>query len=115
MDYPIKHRHEGKHFKKPKQHWQLRILLLFIGSYMPAAFGAENAAVSENDNSLPDLEFLEFLGQFETDEGQWIDPDSLLTDEFENLLDVTENSNPATDTGNTDASNISNGDTQQGS
>ena len=37
---------------------------------------------------LPDLEFLEFLGQFESDEGEWIDPGSLLADEFSDLLNA---------------------------
>ena len=33
------------------------------------AHGAENEHAAKDSPELPDLEFLEFLGQFETDEG----------------------------------------------
>lgn len=68
--------------------------------FFTTAWGAEN----ENAEQLPDLEFLEFLGQFETDSGQWIDPGSLLTEEFGGLIDAT---TPAPDSG-------SNADTDAG-
>ncbi len=32
---------------------------------------------AENDDS-PSMEFLEFLGEFQTDDGEWIDPINLL-------------------------------------
>jgi len=31
----------------------------------------------ETDPEAPSLEFLEFLGEWETDDGQWIDPEEL--------------------------------------
>lgn len=47
------------------------------------------AAEEESDEiEFPDLEMLEFLGQFATDNGDWVDPDSLLSDEFGQLLDA---------------------------
>lgn len=36
----------------------------------------------------PDLELLEFLGSFETDNGEWIAPDSLLDSNFQQLLNM---------------------------
>tara|TARA_B110000444_G_C18612330_1_gene488234 strand:- start:175 stop:417 length:243 start_codon:yes stop_codon:yes gene_type:complete len=47
------------------------------------------AAENEQSEDAPDLEFLEFLGQFETDAGEWIDPDSLITKEFTELLEAS--------------------------
>lgn len=37
---------------------------------------------------FPDLEMLEFLGQFATDAGDWVEWNSLLSDEFGQLLDA---------------------------
>jgi hypothetical protein len=46
------------------------------------------AADSENQEIIqPDPALIEFLGSFATDDGQWIDPDSLLEPEFAALLD----------------------------
>jgi hypothetical protein len=66
-----------------------------------------NAVAAENEQSedAPDLEFLEFLeflGQFETDAGEWIDPGSLLTEEFTVLLDASTEANSDDDSSNTD-------------
>ena len=36
------------------------------------------------------MEFLEFLGSFETDSGEWVDPTELLQVEFELLLEDAE-------------------------
>lgn len=69
---------------------------------------ASNSHAAENEpiESAPDLEFLEFLGQFETDAGEWIDPDSLLTEEFSGLLEASTEaeteSNSTTDSSNDD-------------
>lgn len=51
---------------------------------------AGNGAAAEQSTETPvqpDPELLEFLGSFATDEGEWIDPDSLLETEFATLLD----------------------------
>jgi hypothetical protein len=42
------------------------------------------AAHAENDAS-PSMEFLEFLGEFQTDDGEWIDPLNLLDMEQDEL------------------------------
>lgn len=51
---------------------------------------AAAATAAEEDHQepvMPDPELLEFLGSFATDEGEWINPDSLLEAEFAALLD----------------------------
>lgn len=92
MDFRIRQRgiRCGKGWKQNAR--LTRILVFCLGGLMPAVYGAENAVILDTENAQPDLEFLEFLGQFETDDGQWIDPGSLLADEFEDLLDAAENS-----------------------
>jgi hypothetical protein len=48
---------------------------------------AVSAAESAQDSDLPSLDFLEFLGSFETDSGQWVDPAELMQPDFEQLLE----------------------------
>lgn len=79
-----------------------RIIAVCIGSLIPVIHGAENEVTVETEVAQPDLEFLEFLGQFETDDGQWIDPGSLLSEEFEDLLSVAENTAPSDNSDNSD-------------
>lgn len=69
---------------------------------MAGALSNTYAAESEQSEDAPDLEFLEFLGQFETDAGEWIDPDSLLTEEFTELLETSTEANSSNDSSNTD-------------
>jgi len=76
------------------------MLALTVGSFIPFAFAAENEASAIGEIVIPDLELIEFLGQFETDSGEWIEPDSLLTENFEDLLRVAEDINPTTGTNN---------------
>lgn len=80
-------------------------ILLF--AFMAGSLSSTVAAQSEQSDDAPDLEFLEFLGQFETDAGEWIDPDSLLTEEFTELLEAStevdlSNDSPDTDTATND-------------
>ncbi len=56
--------------------------------------GAEEEHGPEASLQLPDLEFLEFLGQFETDEGEWIGPSILMAEDFTLLLNAAVNPNP---------------------
>lgn len=58
----------------------LFIYILGIGIYSEKTFSAEEKINEE----IPSLEFLEFLGSFETENGQWIDPM-----EIENLLKLS--------------------------
>lgn len=60
------------------------------------------AAENEQSEDVPDLEFLEFLGQFETDAGEWIDPDSLLTEAFTELLEASTGAESDDDLSNID-------------
>ena len=69
-----------------------KIVTIFLLACTPVLQAAENADKSQTE--LPDLEFLEFLGQFETDEGTWIDPGSLIAEEFEQLLNATRITSP---------------------
>jgi len=43
----------------------------------------------EIHGEAPALELLEFLGEWETDEGEWIDPAELEDDDFASLLNIT--------------------------
>lgn len=49
--------------------------------------GSTLAAENTQEALLPPPELLEFLGSFATEEGEWINPDSLLETEFAALLD----------------------------
>ena len=81
-----------------------RRVLLF--ACVTGALSNTHAAENEQIEDVPDLEFLEFLGQFETDAGEWIDPDSLLTEGFTELLDASieanSDDNSSNDSSNTD-------------
>ncbi|MCB1672336.1 MAG: hypothetical protein R3F41_03285 [Gammaproteobacteria bacterium] len=46
------------------------------------------SAEEENGGNSPDPSFLEFLGSFETDAGEWIAPGEIMQPEFEQLLEV---------------------------
>jgi hypothetical protein len=52
------------------------------------SYGGQEEQNTTGNPDMPDLEFLEFLGQFETDEGEWIDPGSLMAEEFSDLLNA---------------------------
>jgi hypothetical protein len=47
-----------------------------------------NTAQAVEQEVLPDVEFLEFLGKWETDEGEWISPGILLEEQFGQILDA---------------------------
>lgn len=55
---------------------------------LPATLGAAESN-SRFQPQLPDLELLEFLGSFATDEGEWINPEGLLDNNIGELLDAT--------------------------
>lgn len=78
--------------RKPSHLFGAALGLCLISS----AGHAQEAEDDEADAQLPDVEMLEFLGQFATDEGGWIDPDSLLSDEFGVLLDAAIENQPST-------------------
>jgi hypothetical protein len=51
------------------------MLIALASTCTPAS--AEDAAVEESDP-----EFIEFLGEWQTDEGEWVDPDDLGSDAY---------------------------------
>lgn len=61
------------------------LLAACVAGFISNSYAAEDVANDE----MPDLEFLEFLGQFETDAGEWIDPGSLQTEELSELLEIS--------------------------
>ncbi len=102
MDCRIKLANNAKQISANRQARMRRLIAICIGSLLPIAHGADNEVVPETESTQPDLEFLEFLGQFETDDGLWIDPGSLLAEEFDDLLNVAENIARPDNTNNND-------------
>lgn len=58
--------------------------------------GSENNTGSSAE--LPDLEFLEFLGSWETDSGEWVDPTLFLEEEMQELLESAQAPNSEVET-----------------
>ena len=56
--------------------WSI-VLLLGLLSSPALAQEPEQDRKSIEDTEMPSLEFLEFLGDWETDDGEWIDPEEL--------------------------------------
>ena len=58
-----------------------------VASAMLLLSAVSQIAYAENDaeNETPSLEFLEFLGSFETDSGEWLNPM-----EIEKMLNLTQ-------------------------
>lgn len=55
-------------------------VLLFAGWLIASPVWAQDPPAGKketNSGSAPSLEFLEYLGEFETDEGEWVDPEEL--------------------------------------
>lgn len=49
---------------------------------------AEELTNNEQQITMPSMDFLEFLGEWETEQGEWIDPESLEDNEIEKLLET---------------------------
>ena len=67
------------------------ILLLMI------QFSSILQATSEQDNGAPSLDLLEFLGEWESSEGEWLDPAEFEDNDFANLIESTESDSSAED------------------
>jgi len=73
------------------------LTLSLCGASPLFAQGAEeepDSAQAQTHSSLeqgaaPSIEFLEFLGQWETDDGEWMAPEELANEEFALLLETT--------------------------
>ena len=46
-------------------------------------------AEEQNNDAKPTVEFLEFLGEWESDDGAWIDPADLENEEIGKLIETT--------------------------
>lgn len=77
----------------------MRWVCLLISLSWGAALHAQQAALAapapnpepqatQVQEETPSIEFLEFLGAWETDEGGWIAPEELADDEFAQLLEA---------------------------
>lgn len=56
--------------------WSVALLLGLLNA--PALAQEPGQVREESENTeMPSLEFLEFLGDWETDDGEWIDPEEL--------------------------------------
>ncbi|MDO9319915.1 MAG: hypothetical protein Q7V56_17205 [Gammaproteobacteria bacterium] len=64
--------------------WSLALTLLMASS----AWGGDQDGSDEQTEAPPPLELLEFLGQWETDDGEWIDPQELEDPALVNLLEA---------------------------
>lgn len=60
-----------------KAHLWCTVLLLGLLSSPVAAQEPGQVRESIDNAEMPSLEFLEFLGDWETDDGEWIDPEEL--------------------------------------
>lgn len=68
---------------------QKTVIKAFLGLCLLCSASLSRSAEEEGaEVEFPDLEMLEFLGQFATDGGDWVEWDSLLSDEFGQLLDA---------------------------
>jgi hypothetical protein len=47
---------------------------------------AENQS---NDGAMPSMDFLEFIGEWETEQGEWLDPIALENEEIAKLIKTT--------------------------
>lgn len=61
--------------------------LLILGLTLNSQ-AAENETYGQPDNLIPDLELLEFLGSFQTEDGEYMDPGMMLNHKFVELLDL---------------------------
>ena len=46
-------------------------------------------AETQNEEEVPTMAFLEFLGEWEGNNGEWLDPEELEDEDFVNLLRLT--------------------------
>lgn len=60
-----------------KSHLWGTILLLGLLNSPVFAQEPEQARKKSEDAEMPSLEFLEFLGDWETEDGEWIDPEEM--------------------------------------
>lgn len=81
------------------------LLLLTVSHGLRAS---EETDPQAQEGQLPSLELLEFLGSFETDEGDWINPIDLVEIEFGLLLETALEDSDENESGNLNAKSGSN-------
>jgi hypothetical protein len=54
---------------------------------------AEEIASDGVSKKMPSMDFLEFLGEWETIQGEWLDPETLEDEEIEKLIETKTNIN----------------------
>ena len=61
-----------------------KLLLLSMILFSPIS-----QAQNQQEDEAPSLELLEFLGEWETGDGEWLDPAELEDDDFAKLISLT--------------------------
>jgi hypothetical protein len=64
--------------------WQPTNGIMVLATLAMAPLQATTAAEM---TALPELQLLEFIGQWETDQGEWLSPEQLMNGEFGQLLE----------------------------
>ena len=73
-----------------KMSYRASVSLIFMLYSMTSLFAEEQ----KNNEAMPSIEFLEFLGEWETEDDEWIDPLEFESEEFGKLIETTtENEN----------------------
>lgn len=65
------------------------LIALLISSAPVYAEPPSNEGQNNSSDTSPSLELLEYLGEFETEDGEWIDPE-----ELEQMDDINDNPEP---------------------
>ncbi len=63
-------------------------LVLLVMILISQSLQAETAETQAGDEA-PSLELLEFLGEWESSDGEWVDPADLEDDDFAKLMSLT--------------------------
>lgn len=77
-----------------------RVSVCFLLLCSISSLYAEVLTDGEQQVSIPSIDFLEFLGEWETEQGEWIDPEVLENDEIEKLIEETNEIKANTDNEN---------------
>ncbi len=67
-----------------KMRYRASVCFMLMFCSLTPLFAEEQSA----EEDIPTMEFLEFLGEWETEEGEWIDPIVLENEEFGKLIET---------------------------
>ncbi|GJM17713.1 MAG: hypothetical protein DHS20C13_30400 [Thermodesulfobacteriota bacterium] len=65
--------------------YKVKLCLWVLIFSTPPSFAEE----LNNSDNFPAIDFLEFLGEWSTDEGDWIDPENLENEDIGKLIEAT--------------------------